>query len=210
MPALTDIGIFAGVLYALSAYAFFTRKRWAFPLVVIANVLALQGGFFLNVPFMAAGLPPVYFFIFFPNLILYFLLTWQVGRVPWRRILLGLFAGAAYVFCLMNGIASTSRIITIDTPIFYAVQRLHWVAMIAWGIVTVGILIRPKEWMRIVGLGAGLLELVVGIPLAVVTTIELARFSLFSLAPIFSLGLFVVFLMPRRWQWFTGSMIESQ
>ncbi|MCX6004001.1 MAG: hypothetical protein NTX46_06325 [Chloroflexi bacterium] len=211
MPVLSDLGIFAGVLYALSAYGFFTRKGWAFPLVVVANVLALQGGAFLNVPFMAAGLPPVYLFVFVPNLILYFLLMRLVGRVPWRRILLGLAAGMTFVVCLMNGIASLSRIFTIGAPIYVAVQRLHWVAMIGWGVVTVGILLRPKEWMRIVGLGAGLLELVVGIPLVYATTVQLARFSLFSIAPIFSLGLVVVFLWLTLWQWFTElPRVESQ
>lgn len=209
MPVLSDLGIFAGVLYLLSAYGFFNRKGWAFPIVVIANVLALQGGFFINVPFMAADLPPVYFFIFFPNVILYFLLMWLVGHVPLKRILLGLVAGMTFVFCLMNGIASTSRIITIGDPIFVLVQRLHWVAMIGWGVVTVGILLRPREWMRILGLGAGFLELVVGIPLAYATAIQLERFSMFSLAPIFSLVLIVLFLMPKLWRWFTDSAAEN-
>ena len=205
MPALSDLGILAGVLYAVSAYGFFTRRDWAFPLVVIANVLALQGSFFINVPFAAANMPPIYLLIFLPNLILYVLLTWLVGRVPWSRTLLGLVAGMTFVFCLMNGIASWSRIITIGTPIYVAVQRLHWFAMVGWGVVTVGILLRPSEWMRVVGLVAGLLELVVGIPLAIATAIGLGRFSLFSLAPIFSLVLVVVFAWPTLWQKLTGS-----
>ncbi len=204
MPALSDLGIFAGVLYAVSAYGFFTKRDWAFPLVVIANVLALQGSFFINVPFAAADMPPVYLFIFLPNLILYVLLMWLVGRVPWSRILLGLVTGMTFIFCLMNGVASWSRILTIGTPIFVAVQRLHWVAMIGWGIVTVEILLRPRDQVRIVGLGAGLLELVVGIPLAIATAIELGRFSLFSLAPIFSLVLVVVFVWPTLWEKLTG------
>ena len=34
-PALTDVGIFAGILFLVSAYGFFTKKSWAFLLSVI-------------------------------------------------------------------------------------------------------------------------------------------------------------------------------
>ena len=209
MPALGDLGILAGVLYAVSAYGFLTRRSWAFQLAVISNVLALQGSFFINVPFAAADLPPVYLFVFLPNLILYILIMWLVGRLPWGRTILGLFTGMTFVFTLMNGVASWSRILTVGAPIFVAVQRLHWVSMIGWGVITVGILVRPKDWMRIVGLIAGLLELVVGIPLAVATAIDLGRFSMFSVAPIFSLLLVVVFLWVDIWQRLTGANEET-
>ena len=58
-PALADLGIFAGILFAVSAYGFFTKKGWAFLLSVTGLVLALLGSWFINVPYMAAGLPPV-------------------------------------------------------------------------------------------------------------------------------------------------------
>jgi hypothetical protein len=199
MPALSDFGILAGVLYAVSAYGFFTTARWAFPLAVIANVLALQGSWFINVPFMAADMPPIYFTIFWPNLILFFLFLKLVRPTSWQRTLLGLVCGMAFIFCFMNGVASWSRILTIGTHIFVIVMRLNWVAFIGWGIVTVGILQRPKEWMRVLGLSAGVLELVVGIPLAISTAINMGRFSMFSLGPIFSLLLVVAFAIPSIW-----------
>jgi hypothetical protein len=208
MPALSDFGILAGVLYAVSAYGFFTAAGWAYKLAAIANVLALQGSWFINVPFMAAGMPPIYFTIFFPNLLIYFLLTKRVGRLTWSRTLLAFGAGMAFIFCFMNGVASWSRMITIGAHIFVAVQRLNWVAFIGWGVVTAGILIRPKEWMRVLGLAAGALELVVGTPLAVVTTINLGRFSMFSLGPIFSFVLMIVLLRPGLWQRLTESPEE--
>jgi exosortase/archaeosortase len=100
----------------------------------------------------------------------------------------------------MNGIASLSRIITIGAPFFSLVQRSHWVAMLGWGVFTVGFLIKPKEWMRVIGLTAGVLELVVGIPLAIITAQELGRFSLFSLAPIACLILVVLLVWPGMWE----------
>jgi hypothetical protein len=106
----------------------------------------------------------------------------------------------AWVFCLMNGIASLSRIITIGAPFFSLVQRSHWVAMLGWGVFTVGFLMQPKEWMRVVGLTAGVLELVVGIPLAILTAQELGRFSLFSLAPIACFVLVLLLVWPGVWE----------
>lgn len=205
MPALSDLGILAGVLYAVSAYGFFTTAGWAFSIVTIANVLALQASWFINVPFMAAGMPPIYFTIFFPNVILYFVLMRVVGRVPWNRTILGAVTGMAFIFCFMNGVASWSRIITIGSHLYVIVQRLNWVAFIGMGVTTVGILLRPKEWTRVLGLAAGSLELTVGIPLAIATTIDLNRFSMFSLGPIFSLILVVLFIWPGMWAKMTGS-----
>jgi hypothetical protein len=198
-PALTDLGILGGVIFLVSAYGFFTKKSWAFLLSVIAIVLSLQGAWFINVPFMAADLPPIYFTIFWPFLIIFFVLMVPVGKLSWNRTLFGFLAGMAWVFCLMNGIASLSRIITVGAPFFSLVQRLHWFAMIGWGVVTVSIMIDPKEWTYVVGLVAGILEVVVGIPLAIVTAQELGRFSLFSLAPISCLILVALFIWPGVW-----------
>jgi len=199
-PAMTDFGIFAGVLFAVSAYGFFTKKNWAFLLSVIAIVLALLGSWFINVPFMAAGLPPIYFTLFWPYLIIYFLLMINVGKISWSRTLLCLLTGIAYIFCFMNGVASTSRIITHGDPIYVLVQRLHWVAMLGWAVVTVGLLTSPKAWMKVVGLVAGTTELVVGIPLAVATAQQLGRFSLFALGPIACLILLVILLWGNTWE----------
>ena len=204
-PMLTDVGIFAGVLFAVSAYGFFTRRNWAFLLSVIGIVLALLGSWFINVPYMAASLPPVYFTLFWPYLVIYFLLLRGVGNVSWARTLLALLTGVAYIFCFMNGVSSTSRIITHGAPIFVLVQRLHWAAMLGWAVVTVGIVIAPREWMRVVGIIAAVTELVVGIPLAYVTAQQLGRFSLFALGPIACLALLVILVWPGLWERWTGS-----
>ena len=198
-PLMADFGILGGVLFAVSAYGFFTRRNWAFFLSVIALVLSLLGSWFINVPYMAANLPPIYFPLFWPYVILYFLFLRAVGKISWSQTLLALFTGIAYIFCWMNGVSSTSRIITHGDPIFVLVQRLHWVAMIGWAVVTVGIIMRPREWMRVVGLVAGVTELVVGIPLALATAQQLGRFSLFALAPIACLILIILFVWPGVW-----------
>ena len=60
-PAMFDFGILGAAAFLVSAYGFFTHQRWSFLVSVIGIVLALQGSWFVNVPYMAAGLPPVYF-----------------------------------------------------------------------------------------------------------------------------------------------------
>lgn len=204
-PGLADLGILGAVLFLVSAYGFFTKKNWAFLVSVIGIVCALLASWFINVPFMAASLPPVYFSLFFPYLLIYFLLLRSVEKISWSRTLLGLGFGLAYIFCFMNGVSSTSRIITIGAPIFVVVDALHWVAMLGWATITVGVLLSPKEWMRVVGLVSGILELAVGIPLAVVTAQQLGRFSLFALAPISCLILIVLLIWPGLWQKWSGA-----
>lgn len=201
-PVMADFGLLAGVLFAVSAYGFFSGRNWAFFLATIGLVLALLGSWFVNVPYMAAGLPPVYFPLFWPYLLLYFLFLRLVGKVTWRQTLLALFTGMAYIFCWMNGVSSTSRIITHGDPIFTLVQRLHWVAMIGWAVVTIAVIHKPREWVRVTGLVAATTELVVGIPLAAVTAQQLGRFSLFALAPLASLGLLILLVLPKVWNHF--------
>lgn len=208
MPLMFDLGILGAALYAASTYGFLTAKTWAFPLAVIATVLALQSSWFVNIPLMVADQPPVYFVLFWPYLALYVILMWLVGRVPWSRTLLALLTGMTYIFSFMNGVASMNRILLLGTPLFVAVQRLHWVSMIGWGVVTAAILLRPREWVRVVGLVAAVLELIVGIPLGVATTVQLGRFSMFSIAPLFSLALIVVFVWPSVWEKLTGSTVS--
>jgi len=81
--------------------------------------------------------------------------------------------------------------------------------MVGWGVVTVGIILKPREWMRVLGLISGSLEVVVGIPLAYATAVNLGRFSLFALAPIISLILVGILLWPNLWARLTGSAQEK-
>jgi hypothetical protein len=202
-PLLANLGFLGAAMFAVSAYGYFIQRRWAFLLSVVGIILALLGSFFVNIPYMAAGLPPVYLTLFLPYLVIYFLMLRMVEGISWSRTLLALLTGISYIVCWMNGVSSTSRIITIGADIFVLVQNLHWVAMIGWGVVTAGILIKPREWQRVLGLVSGLTELIVGLPLAFVTAQQLGRFSLFALAPIISLVLVIMLVIPSLWKKWT-------
>lgn len=195
-PALNDIGMLAGVLWALAAYGFLTRRTWSWSVAVVANVLALQGSFFTMIPPVTRDLPPYTAVIFLPNLAAYGLLLFAVRKVDWRVTLIGLFSGIAMVLSFMNGVASTNKMITTDMTLFVAVQRLNWLAAAGWGVFTIGLLLKPAEWVRLTGIGAAVLELTVGLPLGVVTALEAGRFSMFLPAPLLSLALLILLLLP--------------
>ena len=69
IPFLSDIGIVAGALWAVSAYGFSKRARWAWNTAVTANVISLLTGFFAMIPAMSRGLFPLFLIVFLPNLI---------------------------------------------------------------------------------------------------------------------------------------------
>ena len=198
-PLLCDLGLLAAALFAVSSYGYFIKQKWASLLAVIGIVLALLGSFFVNIPFMAADLPPVYMTLFVPYLLIYFGLCVFVEKISWRRTLVGLATGIAYIFCWMNGVSSTSRIITTGADIFVLVERLHWISMIGWAVITSVVLLNPKPWIRPLVYLSAVIELIVGIPLTIVTMQNLGRFSLFALAPIASFALLIAFLIPKFW-----------
>lgn len=199
IPVLSDFGILAGALYAVGAYGFFTHRDWAWPLAVIANVLALEGSFFPMIPAASRGLPPAFGLVFIPNLVLFLLLHQVVRNGRWNRTVFCLFTGMAFVLSFMNGVASTDRIMVMGNPLYFAVQRLNWVASIGWGVATCGILLSPKEWVRVVAMSAAVLEVVVGFPLGIATTINFGHFSMFFPAPALSLILLVLLAIPKVW-----------
>lgn len=196
-PALSDIGVIAGVLWALAAIGFGARKPWAWTLGIIANVMALQSSFFPMIPPVTRGLPPANVVIFIPNLIFFVLMLQVVRRVDWRILGIGLISGIAMVLSFMNGVASTDKIIVSGgDAIFVAVQRLNWIAALGWGVFTVSLITKPTPSVRWIGLGAALLELAAGLPLGVITAVQAGRFSMFLPAPLISLALLAYLALP--------------
>lgn len=195
IPFLSDVGIMAGVLWAVAAYGFFNEKNWAWTAAVIANVASLLTGFFGMIPAVSRGLFPMFLIVFVPNLITYLLLLSYVRQVDGKIVALSFLSGITYVLAFMNGVAATDKIILSGKPFLIAVQRINWIAAAGWAVFTVGLLKR-KPWTKEVGLGAGLMALIAGFPLALVSTINEGRFSLFSPAPLLSLLLLLILFIP--------------
>ena len=210
LPVFTDIGIIAGVLYAVSAVGFFKNEKWAYPLAVTANVLALWTSFWPNIPIMDAmakmdtPLTPVYLFIFLPNIILYFLINKHTGKRNWGRILVGLLTGMALIMAFINGTASLNisyvkNLQGADSSLYVLSSRLFWLAALGYGLITVGIMCFPKEWVRMLGVGCAIPTMLFGFPMGYLTTIAKGEFSMYLGAPLMSVLLLIIFLIPALW-----------
>ena len=210
LPVFTDIGIIAGVLYAVSAVGFFKEEKWAYPLAVTANVLALWTSFWPNIPIMDAmakmdtPLTPVYLFIFLPNIILYFLINKHTGKRNWGRILVGLLTGMALIMAFINGTASLNisfvkNLHGEDSSLYVLSSRLFWLAALGYGLITIGIMCFPKEWVRMLGVGCAIPTMLFGIPMGIITTIAKGEISMYLGAPVMSAVLLLIFLIPALW-----------
>lgn len=83
------------------------------------------------------------------------------------------------------------------TPMFEAVQQINWIGMIGWGVVLVAFLFQ-KKWVIPVAIFSAILNILGGVPLGIdsMTGPDATVFSMFLIAPIFSLIILVYFLMP--------------
>lgn len=217
LPIISDLSIMGGLLFAVSAYGFYTNEEWSISLAVVGNTLCLLAGFWPTIPAMQMGLMPIWGLIFLPNLIIFLVMTHYVAGIPWITVLFALLTGIAYVMCFLNGVASTNRMKLFLPPepaltevptvtihaVFRALQRVSWASAIGWGVVTIGILRRPnKDWVRIVALGSGILAVLTGYPVAFASSLSFGKFSMFFMAPILSTVIVVVPFFPRLWNRF--------
>ncbi|MCP4761880.1 MAG: hypothetical protein GY870_08860 [archaeon] len=202
LPFICDLGVASGVLFAACAIGYLQDEDWAFPASVLAIVWGLIS-FWAMVPAMATDNPPYYTFLFAPLLVIYFILMNNVGKLPLKVTILGLFTGMAYVTAFMNGVASFNRIIVVGSPIFTAIMRLNWAASFGFAVITIGVLLNSsqKDKLRIVGIVCAILEGIVG-TLAGMNSPFGVGFSMFYLAPILALATLPIFAMPKLYDQF--------
>ena len=209
LPIVCDLAIVGGVLYLISALAFYSESQFAFPIAVIGNILSLQASFWPFIPAITVGEPPVFLPIFFMNLTIYFILLIYIGKIGWLRTILALATGITFVMSFMNGVASTKHIIDVvegrmDTggPIYVISQRINWIGAFGFAGVTSGIILwNKKEWVRYLGVGSAILVLLGGLPLAIINTIEKGGdISMFFFAPVLTIPLLLIFVSPLLWK----------
>lgn len=213
-PILGYCAITAGVLWMLSLYGFVLQERWAWMLGVIASTVHLLCGFFPMIPAMSRREPPVMVAVFAPSLLLWLALL-AIRKTDWRIGALAFVAGLAYVLSFMDGVATIDKIqLSTAQPalngMYVMVQQINWWATIAWAVFIFGLLGR-KAWAPIVGLGAGLMAMLGGYPLAVASTLEERRFSMFAPSPLLSTALVLFLLLPFARQlladWIEGRQV---
>ena len=203
-PLLGYMAITAGVLWMVALYGFLTGERYAWMLGLVASTLSLLSGFFPMIPAMSRGAMPVTVAIFVPSLVLWVGLLF-VRRTPWRVGLLAFAAGLAYVLSFMDGVATIDKIQLSAgqdalNGMYVMVQQINWWGTAAWAVFLLALLGR-KSWAQPVGIGAGLMAILGGYPLAVVSMIQEGRFSLFAPSPLLSTVLVVLLILPRVRGW---------
>lgn len=203
-PLLGYMAITAGVLWMVALYGFLTKERWAWMLGLIGATLSLLAGFFPMIPAMSRREFPVTAAVFFPSLVLWIGLLF-VRRTPWRVGLLAFAGGLAYVLSFMDGVATIDKIqLSVGQDhlngMYVMVQQINWWGTAAWAIFIFALLGR-KPWAQPLGIGAGLMAILGGYPLAVISTAHEARFSLFAPSPLLSTVLVVLLVLPRVRDW---------
>ena len=196
MPIVNDIILIGGAIWAVAAFGFMKKEKWAWSAAVLANVLSLLS-FFMLIPALSRGISPIYTFVFIPNIIAFFLLLVYVRQVDKRIIVISTVAGMAYVMAFMNGVAATDQMLAGgDEMVFLMGQRLNWVGSFAWAGFVIALLNRKKYTIPL-GLGAALITIIAGLPMGVVTSMEEAKFSMFFMAPILSLLVKITLVSPK-------------
>ena len=195
MPVVNDIVLIGGAFWAVAAYGFIKKEKWAWTVAILGNVLSLLS-FFMLIPAMSRGISPIYTVVFVPNIIAFFLLLFYVHRTDPKIAAISTVAGMAYVMSFMNGVAATDQMLSGGNTVFIIGQRLSWIAALAWGTFVIALLTR-KQWSVPVGLTAALLTFIAGIPPGVVISMEASKFSMYLLAPLLALILKISFVVPK-------------
>jgi len=222
IPLFAVFGILAGMIWLTAGVGFFGKKEWAYNVGVIAVVITLFSSFWPNIPAMEsrAAIPGPWFLIFFPNLLVYFILVMRKGHERGKKAWFGLVLGMAFILNFINGIAATTRMSNrlpqinplIDNyapaSMYMLTMPTNMIASILFGITTIGIfLARNKEKVRITGLAGAFLSISAGFPLAFYSMfIESASpaFSMFILGPVISSVALIFILSSKTWNKING------
>ncbi len=214
IPTLNDIGLIGSVVLAVAAFGFFKKQSWAWGVAMLGLVLMIQGSFFPMIPAASAGVAPWYGILYVPIMVLYFVMAMYVRNLSGKLVGLSLLGGMAYVLTFMNGIAATNRIwmsiqdYGLGNPVYVVAERLNWYAAIAWGVFVVALFLQQK-WAVPVGIGAGIMGIIGGTPVAYLSMVDQGGFSMFIPGPALSAALLIYLLLPSG-QEFVYNWAESK
>ncbi|MHA2256691.1 MAG: hypothetical protein ACXACO_01790 [Promethearchaeota archaeon] len=222
IPAFACVGILGGILWLVAGVGFFQKKEWAYSVGVIAVVIALFASFWPNIPAMESGaaVPGPWFLIFFPNLLVYFILLGRIGRESGKKAWFGLILGMAFILNFINGIAATTRMVnrlpdtSLPTPdyseafMYMLTMPTNMIASFLFGLTVIGIfLAKRKDLMRITGIAGVFLSISAGFPLTFYSMFFSGEFgfSMFIMGPVVSLLAGLVILPTKLWNNIMGN-----
>lgn len=195
------IGVAAGAIWAVVAYGFAQRLKWAWLLGAMAATIQLLAGFFPAIPAMDGDLGTPTLIVFGLAAVLWFAMLW-IGGVEKKIIALCFVAGLAYVLTFIDGVAPISKYVSskgVDSfwnGMYVMTQQVAWMGAAAWAVFIYAVLAK-KDWAIPMGIFAGALSMLAGYPLGIHNAVfEARRFSMFLPAPLISTVLVVVLLLP--------------
>ncbi len=222
IPLFAVIGILGGMLWLVAGMGFLQKKEWAYSVGVIAVVITLFASFWPNIPAMEskAAVPGPWFLIFFPNVLVYFILVMRKGHERGKKAWFGLVLGMAFILNFINGIAATTRMVNrlpdimLPTPdyseafMYMLTMPTNMIASILFGYTVIGLFLsKRKDLVRVAGLAGVFLAISAGFPLALYSMFFSGggpSFSMFILGPIVSLVAGIFILSSKMWNKING------
>ncbi len=210
-PALLDVAMVGAVILLVSAYLHRQEHKWAWGTSMTGILLMILGTVFPVVGSASAGIFPQYVIVAIPNLILFYLFILYIRKVDGKIVALATLIGLTFSVSLFNGIASASRAFQhggvggvhifagepgypeVGSPAkFVASQRLNWFASILWITFMMNMFLKkPKLNLLMISTAAVVFNLFGGILLAMDTILAHKTFSMFAVAPIFAIVIFL-------------------
>lgn len=202
-PVLGYLIAAATALWVVSFYGFLIRQKWAWMVGVIAGTIALVCGFFPMIPAASRSQTPYMAITFVPTLVAWVGLVW-LRKVHRKPAALAFVAGLAYVLSFMDGVAAIDRIQIIEDDIvqglYVMVQQVNWWAAVAWAVFIFALLGR-RSWAQMVGIGAAIMSMIGGYPVAIDSMLDKGTFSMFAPAPMLSTALLIYLVLPATRDW---------
>lgn len=190
-------------LWGVALYGFLTQQKWAWMVGIIASTIALVSGFFPMIPAASRSQTPYMAIAFVPTLAVWVGLVW-LRRVQRAPAILAFVAGLAYVLSFMDGVAAIDRIQIVEDDIlqglYVMVQQVNWWAAAAWAVFIFALLGR-RSWAQPLGIGAALMSMIGGYPVAIESMLDKGTFSMFAPAPLLSTALLVYLVLPQTREW---------
>ncbi|MBN1266185.1 MAG: hypothetical protein JXA25_11870 [Anaerolineales bacterium] len=195
---LSWLGVAAGALWVMVLYGFLKKAPWAWFWGMVAATIQILSGFFPMIPPSSIGLPAPTIWVFLIAAFLWFGML-LIGGVENKAIGLAYVSGIAYVLTFIDGVGAISRYQTeakgFISSIYAMSQMVNWWGAAAWA-VFIFALVKKKPWVVRLAVFASAMSMFGGFPVGVTDVLIKGRFSMFLAAPLYSLVLLVVLLLP--------------
>ncbi len=234
-PLFSALLMFAGVLMLVSAVGYFGQKKWAFVYGFTGSVLTLFGGWMMAMFPLMVGLTPYHFSSFFIGAFVFFALLLYVNKVETKIWLTSLLFGMDFVMTFMNGNASLNKMMggnqlarnmagaqgvpspnaphrawakmnVNDALMYELVQQILWVSAFAFFVITIAVIYR-KDWVWPVALGASIIAIGAGFPVAIADTLAKESLSSFFFGPILGVVVFFALFIFKDRLWAEGQPV---